>query len=86
MKHNLSYYFDDVSDPRVVARCAHLLSDLLIIAICTYVTGGTDYQDLYLFGAERGEELKGSLLELPNGTPSVDTYERLFKRLYIPNR
>jgi predicted transposase YbfD/YdcC len=47
------------------------------------VTGGTDYQDMYLFGRERGEELKGNLLELPNGAPSADTYERLFKHLDV---
>ena len=81
MKHTLSYYFECVKDPRVVGRCDHLLSDLLVIAICTYVTGGTDYQDMYLFGKDRGDQLKGSLLELPNGYASADTYERLFNSL-----
>lgn len=79
-EHSLSHYFSGVKDPRVVGRCDHLLSDLLIIAICTYLTGGTDYQDMYLFGKERGEELK-DILDLPNGAPSADTYERLFKHL-----
>jgi predicted transposase YbfD/YdcC len=81
MEQKISFYFKEVKDPRVVGRCDHLLSDILIVAICTYITGGTDYQDMYLFCFERGEELKGSLLELPNGTPSVDTFERVFSRL-----
>jgi len=81
MEHNLSYYFECVKDPRVVGRCDHLLSDLLVIAICTYITGGTDYQDMYLFGKDRGAQLKGSLLELPDGYASADTYERLFNSL-----
>jgi len=81
MEHKISYYFESVKDHRVEGRCTHLLSDILIIAICTYVTGGTDYQDMYLFGKERGEKLKGSLLELPNGYASADTYERVFKSL-----
>ena len=81
MKNELSYYFEDVEDPRVVGRCDHLLSDILTVAICTYVTGGTDYQDMYLLGKERGEHLKGTLLQLPNGAPSADTYERVFRRL-----
>jgi predicted transposase YbfD/YdcC len=80
MERKLSHYFDGVKDPRVVGRCEHLLSDLLTIAICTYLSGGTDYQDMYLFGKERGKELK-DILELPNGAPSADTYERLFKHL-----
>ena len=71
----LSYYFEGIKGPRVFGRCERLLSDLLVIAICTYVTGGTDYQDMYLFGKDRGEQLKGSLLELPNGYASADTYE-----------
>ena len=81
MEQQISYYLKEVEDYRVVARCDHLLSDLLVISICTYLTGGTTYQDMYLFGKERGEELKGSLLELPNGEPSVDTFERLFNNL-----
>ena len=81
MEQKISYYLRDVKDYRVVTRCDHLLSDLLVIAICTYLTGGTTYQDMYIFGKERGEELKGSLLELPNGEPSADTFERLFNNL-----
>jgi hypothetical protein len=81
MEKKLSYYFESVKDCRVVSRCDHKLSDILIIALCTYITGGSDYQDMYLFGKERGEDLKGILLELPNGAPSADTYERVFKFL-----
>ena len=58
----------------------HLLSEILMISLLTYLTGGTDYQDMYLFGKERGLEFKG-LLQLPNGVPSVDTFERIFKKL-----
>jgi predicted transposase YbfD/YdcC len=83
MEHKLSFYFENVQDPRVVGRCLHLLSDILIVAICTFVTGGTDFQDMFLFCKERGEQLKGSLLKLPNGCPSVDTFERVFKRLNV---
>jgi hypothetical protein len=42
MEQKLSYYFEGVEDPRVVGRCDHLLADILIVAVCTYVTGGTD--------------------------------------------
>jgi len=47
MDQKLSHYFECVKDPRVVGRCDHLLSDLLIVALCTYITGGTDYQDIF---------------------------------------
>lgn len=81
MEKDIAQYFKDVQDPRVVGRCDHLLSDILLIALCTYLSGGSDYQDMYLFGKERGVQLKGIILQLPNGHPSADTYERVFKNL-----
>jgi predicted transposase YbfD/YdcC len=81
MGQKLLNYFEQIEDPRVVGRCLHPLSDILKIAVCTYLTGGTDFQDMYLFCKERGRDLKGTFLELPNGTPSVDTFERVIKRL-----
>jgi predicted transposase YbfD/YdcC len=83
MEQKIPFYFEEVKDPRVVGRCDHLLSDILIIAICTCITGGTDYEDMYLFGKERGEQLKGSILELPNGAPSSHTYRRVFNQLEV---
>ncbi|MDR1201224.1 MAG: transposase family protein [Tannerellaceae bacterium] len=62
MKHSLFQYFDSVPDPLVVGRCDHLLSDILVIAICTYLTGSSDYQDMHLFGKERSKELSDILL------------------------
>lgn len=77
---NISNYFSGISDPRVEGRCLHPLSDLLLIAVCVYLTGGSDYQDMHTFAKERGDKLEG-LLKLPNGAPSADTFERVFKRL-----
>jgi predicted transposase YbfD/YdcC len=75
-------YFSNVADPRVKGRCQHLLSDILIIAVCTYLTGGSDYQDMHVFARERGKQLEG-LLELANGAPCADTFERVFQRLDV---
>ncbi len=36
---------------------------------------------MYLFGKERGPQPQGVILQLPNGAPSADTYERVFKSL-----
>lgn len=73
-------YFSEVSDPRVTGRCLHLLSDILMIGLCTYLTGGTDYEDMRLFGLECSPEL-GDMLSLPNGVPSEDTFERVFQHI-----
>jgi predicted transposase YbfD/YdcC len=80
MEKELSFYFSQIEDPRVEGRCLHLLSDILMISLLTYLTGGTDYQDMHLFTKERGLEFSG-LLQLPNGVPSADTFERVFKKL-----
>ncbi|KAA6327664.1 hypothetical protein EZS27_023369, partial [termite gut metagenome] len=74
----LQTYFSDIADPRVEGRCLHKLSDILMIGICTYLSGGVDYQDMHLFAKERGSQLQG-LLQLPHGAPSADTFERVFK-------
>jgi predicted transposase YbfD/YdcC len=80
MDKDLSIYFSEVEDPRVVGRCSHLLSDILMVSLLTYLTGGTDYQDMHMFAQERGLEFEG-MLQLPNGAPWVDTFERVFKKL-----
>ena len=70
-----------MTDPRITGRCLHLLSDILMIGLCTYQTGGTDYEDMRMFGLERGDKL-GDMLSLPNGVPSTDTFERVFSRIH----
>jgi hypothetical protein len=37
---------------------------------------------MQMFARERGKELSG-LLQLPNGAPSADTFERVFRRLDV---
>ena len=48
-------YFSTVPDPRVKGCCKHKLSDILIIAIATYLCGGDDYASMYEFCKHRGE-------------------------------
>ena len=67
-------------DPRVKGRCKHKVSDIIIIAIATYLCGGDDYVSMYELCRERGEDLE-PLVELPNGCPSVDTFERVIPRI-----
>lgn len=72
-------YFSEAHAPRVTGRCIHVLSDILMTGLCTYLTGGTDYVDTHLFAKERGAELD-NMLSLPNGAPSDDTFSRVFER------
>ena len=71
-------YFSSVHDLRVVGRCKHKLSDILMVVLITYLFGGEDYSDMYQLCHYRGKEFK-PLLELPNGCPSEDTFERVMQ-------
>ena len=70
----------NTADPRVVGRCKHKLSDILIIALATYLCGGDDYVSMYELCKDRGAALY-PLVELPNGCPSVDTFERVLQHI-----
>ena len=70
-------YFSVIPDPRVERTKKHRLIDILFIAVCTMVCGGEDFTDMEMFGEAKEEWLR-SLLELPHGIPSHDTFGRVF--------
>ena len=78
MKHRIEEIFSTIPDPRVVGRCSHKLTDILMIALCTLIADGEDFEDMVVFCEEK-EELLRSFLELPNGIPSHDTFNRVFQ-------
>jgi predicted transposase YbfD/YdcC len=82
MEHILSLEesFSHVHDPRVERTKLHKLQDILIIAICAVICGAENWVDIEHFGKEKYEWLS-SILELPNGIPSHDTFNRVFARL-----
>src|SRR5438445_9390979 len=72
--------FGKLKDPRINRRRRHLLMDIIGIAICGVICGCDDWQQIAVFGKNRHDWLK-QFLQLPNGTPSHDTFERVFDRL-----
>ena len=80
MKENIAEIFGDIPDPRVVKRCDHKLIDILFIAFCTLLSNGEDFEDMVEFGKQRQSWLS-TILELPNGIPSHDTFNRVFRIL-----
>lgn len=73
-------HFRQLKDPRLNRRKLHSLEAILVIAICAVIAGANDFQQVALFGQKRQDWL-GRFLELPNGVPSHDTFERVFARL-----
>jgi predicted transposase YbfD/YdcC len=73
-------YFAKLKDPRRAHRRLHHLQDILVIALCAVIAGAQDWQEIETFGRKRRDWLR-RFLELPHGTPSHDTFERVFERL-----
>lgn len=73
-------HFADVPDPRIARHRWHKLSDILVIAVCAVLCGAESYPAIEDFGHEREEWLK-QFLELPEGIPSHDTFNRVLRLL-----
>jgi hypothetical protein len=73
-------YFRTLEDPRIERTKKHNLLDILVIALCTLLTGGEGFQDMELFGKSKRAWLQ-TFLALPHGIPSHDTFGRVFARL-----
>ena len=73
-------HFQTLQDPRIERTKKHNLLDILVIAVCTLLTGGEGFQDMELFGKSKRTWLQ-TFLALPHGIPSHDTFGRVFARL-----
>jgi len=71
---------EEIPDPRVKRRREHKLVDILVIGLCSMLTGGEGFNDMALFGKIKRDWLK-AFLELPHGIPSHDTFNRVFSAL-----
>lgn len=73
-------HFGNLRDPRAAHSIDHKLIDILIITICATISGADNFAEIAEYGRAKEEWLK-TFLELKNGIPSVDTFERIFARL-----
>jgi predicted transposase YbfD/YdcC len=77
---SIGHHFRALRDPRREHRQRHRLLSVVVIALCAVISGSDDWQEVEAFARLRRDWLSG-FLDLPNGTPSHDTFERLFDRL-----
>jgi predicted transposase YbfD/YdcC len=73
-------HFARLPDPRIERHRWHKLSDILVIAVCAVLCGAESYPAIEDFGQEREEWLR-QFLELPEGIPSHDTFNRVLRLL-----
>lgn len=83
IEFNLISLFGGISDPRIDRKKLHQLGDILVISILAVICGAESWIDIEDFGIARCDWLK-EFLELPNGIPSHDTFNRVFS-LIDPN-
>ena len=73
-------HFAHLDDPRVDRTKAHQLLDILTIALCAILCGADSWTDCEAFGHAKRDWLR-TVLALPNGIPSHDTFGRVFAAL-----
>jgi predicted transposase YbfD/YdcC len=72
--------FEGLKDPRTGNAGLHDLHELLVIALCTVLSGGQGATHMAAFAVAKESFLRG-FLKLENGLPSHDTFSRLFRLL-----
>lgn len=72
--------FADLTDPRLERCKRHPLIDLVFIAVCAVICGAEGFTNMEEFGLVKETWLR-QFLELPNGIPSHDTFNRVFALL-----
>jgi predicted transposase YbfD/YdcC len=77
---DLAEHFASLEDPRVDRTRLHPLLSIIAIAICGVICGAESWNDIEEFGLSK-EEWFRSFLDLPNGIPSHDTFNRVFSAL-----
>jgi predicted transposase YbfD/YdcC len=70
-------HFEGLSDPRMERQRLHSLESVLFIAVCAVICGATSFVDMEDFGNAKLDWFS-ERLEMPNGVPSHDTFQRVF--------
>jgi len=73
-------YFSALHDPRIDRTKAHLLEDIIFIAIASVLCGAETWNEMEDFGKSKQAWLR-TILKLPSGIPSHDTFNRVFSLL-----
>lgn len=73
-------HFKPLKDPRIDRTKLHPLENILVMTLSASISGAEGWDEIARF-AEAREEWYATFLDMPGGTPSADTFRRLFERL-----
>jgi predicted transposase YbfD/YdcC len=82
MASSLSFFdhFTTLEEPRVERTRQHPLMNIVFIGVCALLCGANDFVGMEKFGNNKRAWL-AKFLDLSNGTPSHDTFGRVFQAL-----
>ncbi len=75
--------FSEVVDPRVARTRIHPIENVLTIALLAVIAGAEGWEELEDFAKKKAPTLS-QFLELSQGTPSADTFRRVFEAMPPP--
>lgn len=71
-------HFSTLPDPRIhVNKNEHKIIDIIIIAVCAVICAADNWTEIEEYGNAK-KDWFATFLELPNGIPSHDTFNRVF--------
>ncbi len=73
-------HFKGITDPRVERTKDYLLEDIIFITIAAVICGSDTWNDIESYGCANEHWLR-EYLQLPNGIPSHDTFNRVFSMI-----
>jgi predicted transposase YbfD/YdcC len=79
-ERSIAAHFAGLDDPRVERTKKHSLEAILVIALCAVICGADSWVEVEQFGRAKQEWL-ATLVALPHGIPSHDTFGRVFAAL-----
>jgi predicted transposase YbfD/YdcC len=73
-------YFSEINDPRSHVNKLHDLNNILLIGVISTICGASTWKQMEDFAITKIEFLK-TFVDLPNGVPSDDTFNRVFSSI-----
>ncbi len=73
----IEQHFGTIPEPRLERTRLYELMEILVVAICAVICGADSWEDIEDFGHAKEAWLR-TILALPNGIPSHDTFRRVF--------
>lgn len=77
MKTSISHFFSKINDPRTGNRKLYPLEEILLVALCSIISGGEGFDDMVEFGENKLKFLR-QFYSFEEGIPTYHTFRRVF--------